>query len=297
MSDQSKTNSLNFDDIFAGSKKPSLCLDCSYLNDDEEHNLNKVTIDYEDDDIHEYTVRKFSTSTRKQKLVDEGQERKSSIGRDSYHPPLFSIAVLGSSFSGKTSLCHQFTSSTLINMQEELMMDTELGVNVDGWQCRLRLVDLPGAFSESFVQRESSCSFQLDNSMVVLVMFAVDDRRSLVTAGSVLAMLRREGRLVVKVVVLVAKKADLVRSRVVTEVEGETLAERYEAGYMETSAGINYNVDQLLVKMVKEIQEDVVRKQGGSVKKMSVTERIKDLVGRRMSRETSQERERRRERE
>ena len=69
MSEQSK-KSLNFDDIFAGSKKPSLCLDCSYLNDNEEHNLNKVTIDYEDDDIHEYTVRKFSTSTRRQKLVE-----------------------------------------------------------------------------------------------------------------------------------------------------------------------------------------------------------------------------------
>ena len=298
MSDQSKKG-LNFDDIFAGSKKPSLCLDCSYLNDDEEHSLNKVTIDYEDDDIHEYTVRKFSTSTRRQKLVDEGQERKSSIGRDSYHPPLFSIAVLGSSFSGKTSLCHQFTSSTLINMQEELMMDTELGVDVDGWQCRLRLVDLPGAFCHRVVQRESSCSLRLDthNPMVVLVVFAVDDRRSLEIAGSVLAMLRREGRLVGKVVVLVANKADLVRSRVVTEVEGETLAERYEVGYTETSAGINYNVDQLLVKMVKEIQEAVARKQGGSVKKMSVTERIKDMVGRRMSRETIQEKERRRERE
>ena len=54
---------------------------------------------------------------------------------------------------------------------------------------------------------------------------------------------------------------------------------------MEISAGINYNVDELLVKMVKQVQ--VVREEGGRRKKMSMTEKIKDLVVRRMSRETS----------
>ena len=54
--------------------------------------------------------------------------------------------------------------------------------------------------------------------MAVLVVFAVDDMRSLEKAGSLLALLKREGRLLDKVGVLVANKADLVRSRVVMEV-------------------------------------------------------------------------------
>ena len=140
MSDKSEVRSLNFDGIFAGSQKPSLCLDCSYLEDDEIESVNKVNIDHEDDDgIHEYTVRKFSTSSTRQKLVHEGQERRSSLGRDTDHPPLFCTAILGCSSVGKTSLCHQFTTSTLVSMQEVqgmLKMETELGVEVDGWQCR-----------------------------------------------------------------------------------------------------------------------------------------------------------------
>ena len=120
----------------------------------------------------------------------------------------------------------------------------------------------------------------------------MNDRLSLESAGSVLAMLR----LMDKVVILVANKAELVRSRVVTEVEGKTLAERYGAGYIETSAGIDYNVDQLLVKIVHKVKEKVEKVEKGEVvKKMFVTDKIKDLVVRRPSKE-NQENETRKER-
>jgi hypothetical protein len=57
MSDK-EGQSTNFNDIFSGSQKPSLGLDCSYLDDDEEGGINKVTIDYDDegDDPHVYTI-------------------------------------------------------------------------------------------------------------------------------------------------------------------------------------------------------------------------------------------------
>ena len=100
----------------------------------------------------------------------------------------------------------------------------------------------------------------------------MDDRRSLERAGSVLAILRREGRLVNKVGVLVANKTDLVRSRVVTEEEGKTLSRRYDVSYMEMSTVIRYNVD-----------ED----QNIKTRKISVTDRIKDLVVKKQSKENS----------
>ena len=115
----------------------------------------------------------------------------------------------------------------------------------------------------------------------------MDDRRSLERAGSVLALLRREGRLVNKVGVLVANKTDLVRSRVVTEEEGKTLAGRYEVSYMETSTAIKYNVDELLVMIVKKVQEVLNKEQNIKTRKTSVTDRIKDLVVRKHSRENS----------
>ena len=77
MAEQDKNNSsIDFDKIFEGRKKPCLCLDCSFLDSDEEYNdSKKIAIDYEDDSNHEYTVRRFSTSTKQPTIVYEGLSR------------------------------------------------------------------------------------------------------------------------------------------------------------------------------------------------------------------------------
>ena len=142
MSDKLKEEekSQYFDKMFSGHQRPSICLDCSYLENSDNISNTKVTIDYENsEDHHEYSVRKFSTSGKSEKVVDEGQETVSCISTDINHLPLIPAAVLGSPGVGKTSLCHQFTTSSLINMkeeQEEVKMETELVVEVDGWKCR-----------------------------------------------------------------------------------------------------------------------------------------------------------------
>ena len=138
MSDKLKgeEKSQYFDEMFSGNQKPSICLDCSYLENSDNKSNTKVTIDYENsEEHHEYSVRKFSTSGKSEKVVDEGQETVSCTSRDINHLPLIPAAVLGSRGVDKTSLCHQFTTSSLINRkegQEELKMETE----VDGWKCR-----------------------------------------------------------------------------------------------------------------------------------------------------------------
>ena len=119
------------------------------------------------------------------------------------------------------------------------------------------------------------------------MVFAVDERRSLERAGTILAILRREGRLVNKVGVLVANKTDLVRSRVVSEDAVKTLASRYDVSYIETSTAIRYNVDELLVMIVKKVQEVLNKEQHIKTRKISVTDRIKDLVVRKHSRDSS----------
>ena len=139
MSDKKEANSCNFDDIFLGRKQPSISLDRSFLDDDEEDVTNKIAIDYDEDDQSEYTVRKFSTSSGRKKVVDEGEERRRSPSRDTAHPQLFSTAFLGSSSTGKTSLCNQFKTSTMICLQGANRMikeETEIEVEVDKWKCR-----------------------------------------------------------------------------------------------------------------------------------------------------------------
>ena len=142
MSDKLKgeEKSQYFDEMFSGNQKPSISLDCSYLENSDNKGNTNVTIDFENrGDRHEYSARKFSTSGKSEKVVDEGQEKVSCTSKDINHLPLICSAVLGSPGVGKTSLCHQFTTSSLINMkegQEELKMETELVVEVDGWKCR-----------------------------------------------------------------------------------------------------------------------------------------------------------------
>ena len=141
MSDKStaQEKSEYFDEMFSGSQKPSICLDCSYLENSDNKGNTNVTIDFENrGDRHEYSARKFSTSGKSEKVVDEGQAKVSCISKDINHLPLICSAVLGSPVVGKTSLCHQFTTSSLFNKdgQEEVNMETELVVEVDGWKCR-----------------------------------------------------------------------------------------------------------------------------------------------------------------
>merc|ERR1712008_515415 len=64
-------------------------------------------------------------------------------------------------------------------------------------------------------------------------------------------------------VILVANKTDLVRSRVISTSAGNSLAVKYGCKYIETSPGINHNVDELLVGMLTQIQLRDAR-EGGS---------------------------------
>ena len=135
MSDKEEANSYHFDDIFSGSHKPSISLDCSYLDDDKEDCADNAAIDY--DDKYEDTVRKFSTS--KKRIVNEGEERRRSPSRGCVDPPVLYTAVFGSSNTGKTSLCEQLQSCSMTSLGEERSVgrsDVGTLVEVDRWTCR-----------------------------------------------------------------------------------------------------------------------------------------------------------------
>ena len=99
---------------------------------------------------------------------------------------------------------------------------------------------------------------------------AVDDKASFEQAERILAYLKMFGTVDDKVVILVANKTDLVRSRIVKPMEGKSLAVQYGTKYIETSpgknnehfsffvfmmmTGINHHVDELLVGLVTQVR-------------------------------------------
>ncbi|XP_057377631.1 uncharacterized protein LOC130699312 [Daphnia carinata] len=56
------------------------------------------------------------------------------------------------------------------------------------------------------------------------------------------------------IVILVANKIDLVRSRIISPQAGKSLATSFDCKYIETSSGMQHNVDELLVGILKQIR-------------------------------------------
>lgn len=94
-------------------------------------------------------------------------------------------------------------------------------------------------------------------------MYSVSDRRSFEIAAQVvtLAVLSYKRLNPHLVVILVANKTDLVRARAVHLNEGRNLATKLEVKFMETSAHVDHNVDELLVGIFKQIK--LTRKAAG----------------------------------
>ncbi|GBP33834.1 GTP-binding protein GEM [Eumeta japonica] len=87
-----------------------------------------------------------------------------------------------------------------------------------------------------------------------VVVYSVVAKSSMTRAAELLAYLVREQFTVDRTVVLVGNKADLARARQVTTNEGKALATSSDCKFIETSSGIQHNVDELLVGILKQIR-------------------------------------------
>lgn len=86
-----------------------------------------------------------------------------------------------------------------------------------------------------------------------VVVYSVVQRASFRQAEEIVKYLWRENVTKDKAVILVGNKADLARSRVIPTSEGKALAKSIDAKFIETSSGIQHNVDELLVGILKQV--------------------------------------------
>lgn len=162
------------------------------------------------------------------------------------------VLMLGSRDVGKSAICSQVLSSEHINTYEDSVehsVEMEVIVSVDGVESTIVFVD----HSNGDVELEDLIESYFPVSCFLVVM-AVDDSSSQVEAEAILAYLTEEGFCREKAVILVANKTDLVRNRTITREDGQALANRHAVKYIETSPGINHNIDELLVGIIKQIR-------------------------------------------
>ncbi|XP_045107886.1 LOW QUALITY PROTEIN: GTP-binding protein GEM-like [Portunus trituberculatus] len=164
----------------------------------------------------------------------------------------YRVVLLGESGVGKSSLVNQFMTSEYINTYDA-SLDDEFGeksvsVLLDGEESEVIFIDHPA--HEMSVE---NCLSTYDPHACIIV-YSITDKGSFKKAEDIITYLWREIYTKEKAVILVGNKVDLARSRLVNTTEGKSLARNHDCKFIETSSGIQHNVDELLVGVVKQVR-------------------------------------------
>ncbi|XP_039297339.1 uncharacterized protein LOC111057890 [Nilaparvata lugens] len=165
----------------------------------------------------------------------------------------YRVMMLGSAGVGKTSLISQFMTSEYLHAYDT-SIDDEFGeksvsVLLDGEESELTFIDHP-----SSEMSPEDCLTAYSSAHAFCVVYSTSDRVSFQQAEESLQALWKMDNIRLKAVILVGNKTDLVRSRVVSTQDGKVMATNYDCKFIETSVGINHNVDELLVGILTQIR-------------------------------------------
>ncbi|XP_056638579.1 uncharacterized protein LOC130446379 [Diorhabda sublineata] len=192
-------------------------------------------------------------------------------------PVPFKVLMLGGPAVGKSSLVLQFMTSEYLHAYDTSIDDESgeksVSVLLAGEESELCFID----FATADLSPEG-CIKKYTDTHAYCVVYNSADRSSMEIAEKILQNLWTLDTISTKAVILVANKADLVRSRVVSTEEGKSMATSYDCKYIETSVGINHNVDELLVGILSQIRlklenpersRDIFRKRSSSKKNLN----------------------------
>ncbi|XP_021943902.1 GTP-binding protein GEM [Folsomia candida] len=161
----------------------------------------------------------------------------------------YRVVMLGHSGVGKSALVNQFMTSEYISTYDA-SLDDEFGertisVQLDGQESELVFIDHPCS------EMSPENSLATYNPHCCIIVYSITDRHSYAVAEEILRYLWQV-ETSSKAVILVGNKCDLERAREVQVHEGKTLATTYSAKFIETSPGLQHNVDELLVGSLKQ---------------------------------------------
>uniref|UniRef100_A0A8D9ETG0 GTP-binding protein RAD n=1 Tax=Cacopsylla melanoneura TaxID=428564 RepID=A0A8D9ETG0_9HEMI len=165
----------------------------------------------------------------------------------------YRVLMLGAAGVGKSSLISQFMTSEYLHAYDT-SIDDEFGeksvsVLLDGEESELTFID--HQFAE---MPPDECIATYETPHGFIIVYSTIDLGSFHVAEQCLQALWKKDSIRSKAVILVANKTDLVRCRVVTDEDGKDMATAYDCKFIETSVGINHNVDELLVGILTQIR-------------------------------------------
>ncbi|XP_024878110.1 uncharacterized protein LOC112458607 isoform X3 [Temnothorax curvispinosus] len=167
-------------------------------------------------------------------------------------PAPYRVLMLGAPAVGKSSLVSQFMTSEYLHAYDTSIDDESgektVSVLLAGEESELTFID------HSCAEMTPENCISTYEPHAYCVVYSTTDRASVRTAEEVLQSLWRSDHVSARAVILVGNKVDLVRSRLVSTEEGKSMATSYDCKFIETSVGINHNVDELLVGLLTQIR-------------------------------------------
>ncbi|XP_043286833.1 serine-rich adhesin for platelets-like isoform X2 [Venturia canescens] len=164
----------------------------------------------------------------------------------------YRVLMLGAPAVGKSSLVSQFMTSEHL-LVFDTSIDDESGektvsVLLAGEESELTFID------HSYADMAPEACISSYEPHAYCVVYSTTDRTSVRVAEELLQILWRSDHVSARAVILVGNKVDLVRCRLVSIEEGQSMATSYDCKFIETSVGLNHNVDELLVGLLKQIR-------------------------------------------
>ncbi|XP_076325242.1 GTP-binding protein GEM-like [Tachypleus tridentatus] len=166
----------------------------------------------------------------------------------------YRVVVLGCPEVGKSCLITQFTTSEYIcayDASSDEQDDKLVTVVLNCEESELMFVEYTLSTKPDSSQPIET---MMDNADAFLLVYSSCDKTSFRRARDTLLKISSAKETSSKAVILVGNKTDLARLRVVSTKDGQALATSTGCKFIETSAGINHNVDELLVGIVSQIR-------------------------------------------
>ncbi|XP_048264896.1 uncharacterized protein LOC100651823 isoform X1 [Bombus terrestris] len=197
----------------------------------------------------EHLTASYPGSARNSAAGSLASSRESSASQG---PTPYRVLMLGAPAVGKSSLVSQFMTSEYLHAYDTSIDDESgektVSVLLAGEESELTFID------HSSTEMTPETCITTYEPHAYCVVYSTTDRASVRVAEEVLQTLWRSDYVSARAVILVGNKVDLVRSRLVSTEEGKSMATSYDCKFIETSVGINHNVDELLVGLLTQIR-------------------------------------------
>lgn len=163
----------------------------------------------------------------------------------------YKIVVFGAGAVGKSALTVQFVQGYFVPDYDPTIEDSyKRVIDVDSQNVHLDILDTAG--QDDFAPMRTGYMRQGKGFIIV---YAIDDRASFEEVEVFHRdLIRTKGTAGIPIVIC-GNKCDLEEKRVVSKTEGEEMADRLGAIFLETSALANIHVDDAFKTLVREIKK------------------------------------------